>query len=487
MDQFKDPPSVITVRQICKVRQNAFDPIEIRLQKISPEQLEVVRRHGSLYGSSLVFRQVHEKMGEKLFQAKAAADGDVQRGAGSDDDSDAGDDYASDASDDDGDGGHDGENWPKLIAGAREMFGTYESLINRLVRHEISIGEVQEFFEDSYKKGHLMQDLKALDSPRNPKDWRPKIEQSIRRLFTIQQYSEAAETIQNVVAVMRRESPFEIVDNILKATKGGADFLSQPLRVISEELIRAGETFSAWGKPQIETLAVLNKSGKILRWLNENIKDRGDLKTFYELATISAGEGDMEVDKVSNFYQSIIGYAPLLLDLDVQKCTFDEFLAACKSVFAALERDPNIASKLLDSNRCLEWIQACKDQQGSVEQTSLTLVGKANSTGIYTISMPKKEASEQPCIENCIKMSYIKVANQEVVTDLSLEELQELRSKLMLITAGADGKKDVERFAKTLSLVELVTKHFISLVKAGCHLFLNWRLKVSSSLPDSLS
>ena len=84
-------------------------------------------------------------------------------------------------------------------------------------------------------------------------------------------------------------------------------------------------------------------------------------------------------------------------------------------------------------------------------------------------------------------MSYIKVANQEVVTDLSLEELQELRSKLMLITAGADGKKDVERFAKTLSLVELVTKHFISLVKAGCHLFLNWRLKVSSSLPDSLS
>jgi hypothetical protein len=42
------------------------------------------------------------------------------------------------------------------------------------------------------------------------------------------------------------------------------------------------------------------------------------LKTFYELATISAGESDLEVDKVSAFYQSVIGYAPLLLDLDVK-------------------------------------------------------------------------------------------------------------------------------------------------------------------------
>jgi hypothetical protein len=79
-------------------------------------------------------------------------------------------------------------------------------------------------------------------------------------------------------------------------------------------------------------------------------------------------------------------------------------------------------------------------------------------------------------------MSYQKVANQSageiVMTELSLEDLRELRSKLMLITAGTDGKKDVDRFAKILSLVELVTKHFIALINAGCHLFLHWKLQV---------
>ena len=85
-------------------------------------------------------------------------------------------------------------------------------------------------------------------------------------------------------------------------------------------------------------------------------------------------------------------------------------------------------------------------------------------------------------IENCIKMKYQKVDNQEqgkiVLTEVSLEELQELRSKLMLITTGTEGKKDVDRFAKILSLVELVTKVFISLVNCGCHLFTKWKLEV---------
>jgi len=157
---------------------------------------------------------------------------------------------------------------------------------------------------------------------------------------------------------------------------------------------------------------------------------------------------------------------------------------ACKAVFAALERDPLIPDKLLESNRNLEWIKACKDQQGSVEQTSLTLVNKINLTGVYTISMPKNKnaSADLHSIETCIKMSYEKVSSQSgasfVKTALSLEDLQELRSKLMLITAGADGKKDVDRFAKILSLVELVTKHFRALVNAGCHLFANWELKV---------
>jgi hypothetical protein len=57
--------------------------------------------------------------------------------------------------------------------------------------------------------------------------------------------------------------------------------------------------------------------------------------------------------------------------------------AACKSVCDTLATDPHIAEKLVESNRNLEWIKACKDQQGSVEQSSLTLVSKINESGVF--------------------------------------------------------------------------------------------------------
>ena len=79
-------------------------------------------------------------------------------------------------------------------------------------------------------------------------------------------------------------------------------------------------------------------------------------------------------------------------------------------------------------------------------------------------------------------MTYQKVSSENeedvLVKELPLEELQELRSKLMLITAGTNGQKDVDRFVRILGLVELVAKHFIALISAGCHLFSQWKLQV---------
>jgi hypothetical protein len=67
------------------------------------------------------------------------------------------------------------------------------------------------------------------------------------------------------------------------------------------------------------------------------------------------------------------------------------------------------------------------------------------------------------------------------MTEVSLEELKELNAKLMLVTAGTDGKRNVERFSRILGLVELVGRHFIDLLNAGCHLFAHWTVKVFST------
>ena len=339
---------------------------------ITANQLLIVRRHVQLFRNSTVFRRIHDKCVQKLFEADFQVDAED-------------DDNYSDESEDEG--VEVMSPWTKLMSCTEEMFSEFDSFIERLARLETTISDIKKFFEDTFKKKHLADDLAALEEAGKPKGWATKVEESIIRFFTIQRYADAAKGIQNAIRVLGREEPFEIVENILKATQGEEGFKNQPLSVISNELIKAGETFSAWSGDQIKTLKAFDKSGKIMKWLRENIQDRGDLKTFYELATISAGESDMEVDKVSNFYQSINGYAPLLLDLNIQKCSFQEFLKACQAVFLALERDPLIPDKLIGSNQNLEWIKACKDQQGSVEQTSLTMASKINSTGIYIISI----------------------------------------------------------------------------------------------------
>ncbi len=118
----------------------------------------------------------------------------------------------------------------------------------------------------------------------------------------------------------------------------------------------------------------------------------------------------------------------------MESCSFEEFLTACNSVFMALDRDSKVTSKLVESNRNLEWIKACKDQQGSVEQSSLTMVSKINLTGVFYISSPDRKANESHSansMNNFIKMSYQKVENQKegqiITKDLTLEDLQELR------------------------------------------------------------
>ncbi len=98
-------------------------------------------------------------------------------------------------------------------------------------------------------------------------------------------------------------------------------------------------------------------------------------------------------------------------------------------------------------------------------------------------------------LEHCLRLFYYKVSRgeeeverakvsrgvqdeEERMQELSLDQLRDLNSKLMLITAGSEGKKEVERFSRTLALLELVARHFLDLIHAGCHLFAQWTLKV---------
>ena len=75
-----------------------------------------------------------------------------------------------------------------------------------------------------------------------------------------------------------------------------------------------------------------------------------ELKVLVDLALISAGESDMETDRISNLHTSCLGFAPLIFDLvetEEYKVGFDQLMKACDPVWKAVEMDQMLPQKLV--------------------------------------------------------------------------------------------------------------------------------------------
>lgn len=71
---------------------------------------------------------------------------------------------------------------------------------------------------------------------------------------------------------------------------------------------------------------------------------------FVDLASISAGEGAMEVDRVKCLHAATTGFAPLIFNLD-KNCDSKMFLEKCELVWKELTSDPNLPKKLVSERQ----------------------------------------------------------------------------------------------------------------------------------------
>lgn len=71
---------------------------------------------------------------------------------------------------------------------------------------------------------------------------------------------------------------------------------------------------------------------------------------FVDLASISAGENDMDVDRVACFHDAVLGYSSMLYELKPDS-GFSAFKEVVQKLWRALENDSNLPNKLV--RRCL--------------------------------------------------------------------------------------------------------------------------------------
>lgn len=70
------------------------------------------------------------------------------------------------------------------------------------------------------------------------------------------------------------------------------------------------------------------------------------MKTLVDLAMMSAGETDIETDRVSCVHTTALGFAPFIFDLD-KDTSFGKLISACDSVWREIEKDKSLLEKLV--------------------------------------------------------------------------------------------------------------------------------------------
>uniref|UniRef100_A0A8D0H9P7 Ring finger protein 213 n=1 Tax=Sphenodon punctatus TaxID=8508 RepID=A0A8D0H9P7_SPHPU len=301
----------------------------------------------------------------------------------------------------------------------------------------------------------------------------------------IQQYHElhlavdSAMVIAKVKDCLSLSGDFKILLFLLNLTDKFESFKEEKLSSINPALMDAKKLLQGITEPRRRCLEELALRRDFVNWVREALTDINELKVFVDLASISAGENDMDVDRVACFHDAVLGYASLLYELK-RESGFEAFMRCLTKLWKALDSDCNLHKKLRDSARHLQWLKTVKESHGSVELSSLSLATAINTKGLYMIRAPTEAQKASLDTVLCLSLPELHGDTEEMRT-YSLEELRELLNKLMLMSGRGDQGMEVETFSEVFSNVQRLALSFIDLYSAGNMLFRSWEAKVYCS------
>ncbi|XP_078017826.1 E3 ubiquitin-protein ligase rnf213-alpha isoform X1 [Epinephelus lanceolatus] len=360
-------------------------------------------------------------------------------------------------------------------------FADYKDIYTCLKNGSIRLEEVNQLFRDyKGKYDELAQDLdimcrvdKSID-----KQWIYSRVQQIEQYHELHLAVASAQIIMMVKETLRLQGDFRVLETLTEANH--ADFQREQLNRIDNDLMQAKMVLVDITEPRRLCLQELGLRGHFVKWVKDALEDINELKVFVDLASISAGENDMDVDRVACFHDAVLGYSSMLYELKPDS-GFPVFKEVLKKLWRALENDNNLPKKLRDSARHLEWLKTVKDSHGSVELSSLSLASAINNKGIYLISAQNVKKLN---LDTALKLQIPEEHDEgQQMRGYSLEDLRELQNKLMLMSGKGDqGQNEVDHFAEVFASVQRLAEAFIALYNAGNPLFRHWEAQIHCCL-----
>ncbi|KAK5884967.1 hypothetical protein CesoFtcFv8_018727 [Champsocephalus esox] len=360
-------------------------------------------------------------------------------------------------------------------------YGKYKGIYTRLKNSSIRLEEVNQLFHDY--KGRYEELAKDLDimcriDKSTDKQWIHSKVQQIEQYHELHLAVASAQIIMKVKEALCLQGDFRVLETLTEVSH--ADFQNEPLNRIDNHLIQAKIVLVDITEARRLCLQELGLRGHFVNWVKDSLEDINELKVFVDLASISAGENDMDVDRVACFHDAVQGYSSMLYELK-QDAGFNIFKEVLEKLWKALKNDSKLPDKLRDSARHLEWLKTVKDSHGSVELSSLSLASAINSKGIYLISA---QNVKKLSLDSALKLQIPEENDEgQRMRCYSLEDLRELQNKLMLMSGKGDqGQNEVDHFAEVFASVQRLAEAFIALYTAGNPLFRHWEAQINCSL-----
>ncbi|XP_060883843.1 E3 ubiquitin-protein ligase rnf213-beta [Labrus mixtus] len=347
---------------------------------------------------------------------------------------------------------------------------------------DVTFEQVDQALVDSGDKGdgELMRTEMSLMSKTLSESgrFRPEEKWVELRLGQIQEYRQlheaaaAATVMLKIAEKLPLSGNFTEIDTLSQLEEDA--FKQRALGSLSEDLFHARQQLSTVTRQQTACLEEFLESQTLVSWVKEHLQNMSDVKVYVDLAAISAGENDTEIDQVACFHDAVMGYGPLLYSLPID-AGFREFMECAQQVWDTQARDEKLPDKLRESTRLLSWLKALKETHGSVEQSSLSLASSINDHGVYHIGWSDQN-TEKRCLQNMIHVTVTKGRDEK---SYKLEELLELQNKLMLMSSkGEHGREQVNRFTEVFEGVQRLGGILLQMQTSGNMLFREWRAEV---------
>uniref|UniRef100_A0A8C3GM39 RING-type E3 ubiquitin transferase n=1 Tax=Cairina moschata TaxID=8855 RepID=A0A8C3GM39_CAIMO len=361
-------------------------------------------------------------------------------------------------------------------------FMSYERLYDDLRSGSLTLSAVDKIFKEFRNHSEIIKtELRIICElkPGEERDWVDQRFQQIQQYHEMHLTLDAAKIIAHVKENLNLSGDFSILANLLNITEKLELYKTQKLESISPELMHAKKLLEGITVNRRGCLGELAKQKEFVCWVREALKDINELKVFVDLASISAGENDMDVDRVACFHDAVHGYSSLLYELR-QESGFEDFMYSLRKLWRALDTDENLPKKLRASAQHLEWLKTVKESHGSVELSSLSLAATINSRGVYVLRAPSD--GQKVSLDNVLHLIIPESSEDNKPSrKYSLAELRELQNKLMLMSAKGEQGLEVEKFSETFSNVQRLAQAFIDLYSAGNMLFRSWFAQVYCS------